>query len=185
MGHIYQTQTERFSVVSGLCQNVRASRQQHGLLDKLLKHYKKHTLVSSSIMLCCSKTWSLRKAISWSSWAWSRSLRDFSFFSGGWEFILSFCRSTKNTEKCPLRSHYSSVSQRAYIQNEATDTLCRPSQGFLSSGSSASPPASGSSGSNRHSSYSAACSCPAGAYTASLTLEHVSASEGKKIINLI
>lgn len=53
---------------------------------------KKHTLVSSSIMLCCSRTWSLRKAISWSSWAWSRSFRDFSFFSGGWELIFSFCR---------------------------------------------------------------------------------------------
>lgn len=51
----------------------------------------KRTLVSSSIILCCSRTWSFRKAISWSSWAWSRSFRDFSFFRGGWELILSFC----------------------------------------------------------------------------------------------
>ncbi len=48
------------------------------------------TRVSSSIMLCCSRTCSLRNSISWSSVAWSRSFRDLSFFRGGWEVIFSF-----------------------------------------------------------------------------------------------
>lgn len=49
------------------------------------------TLVSSSMMLCCSRTCSFRKATSCSSCAWSRSFKDFSFFSGGWELIFSLC----------------------------------------------------------------------------------------------
>lgn len=52
---------------------------------------KAFTLASSSMMLCCSRTWSFRKATSCSSCAWSRSFKDFSFFSGGWELIFSFC----------------------------------------------------------------------------------------------
>ncbi len=65
---------------------------------------KKPTLVRSSIMFCCSRTWSLRKAISWSSWAWSRSFRDFSFFSGGWELIFSFCRHTTDNSSSTCQS---------------------------------------------------------------------------------
>lgn len=48
------------------------------------------TRVRSSIILCCSRTCSLRNSISWSSLAWSRSFRDLSFFSGGWDVIFSF-----------------------------------------------------------------------------------------------
>lgn len=58
---------------------------------------KEPTLVSSSIMLCCSSTWSLRNAISWSSCAWSRSFKDLSFFSGGWELIFSFYADATHT----------------------------------------------------------------------------------------
>lgn len=58
---------------------------------------KTFTLASSSMMLCCSRTWSFRKATSCSSCAWSRSFKDFSFFSGGWELIFSLCNTP--TEK--------------------------------------------------------------------------------------
>lgn len=58
---------------------------------------KPFTLVSSSMMLCCSRTCSFRKATSCSSCAWSRSFKDLSFFSGGWELIFSLCNAP--TEK--------------------------------------------------------------------------------------
>lgn len=51
--------------------------------------WSRPTLVSSSIMFCCSMTWSFKNSVSCSSLAWSRSFRDFNFFKGGWDVIFS------------------------------------------------------------------------------------------------
>lgn len=73
------------------------------------------TLVRSSMMLCCSRTWSFRKATSCSSCAWSRSFKDFSFFNGGWELIFSLCSTP--TEK---RDH--NISRWADKNNNTRDS---------------------------------------------------------------
>lgn len=162
-----------------LCKLLRKADQRTRGTNGHFEHpvrWKKHTLVSSSIMLCCSRTWSLRKAISWSSWAWSRSFRDFSFFSGGWELIFSFWGHTR-LQHPPV---HQTVQKSTKLICDASMTLCWPSRGSPWPGSWVCPPASGYSESNHHSSYSEACSCPAEVYTASPTLELASAGGDKE-----
>lgn len=97
---------------------------------------KTFTLVSSSMMLCCSRTWSFRKATSCSSCAWSRSFKDFSFFSGGWELIFSLCntpieKSDHNIGRWSDKNKNTHVIQVQLCADHLKVLLCQALELFL------------------------------------------------------